>query len=58
MSIETNHSRFDEAFEDLVARDKNTSNSPDNKILYTPIGQALMEHFAQYGDIFKERAEL
>lgn len=27
-------------------------------ILKTPIGQALKEHFAQYGDIFKERVEL
>ena len=26
---------------------------PESSILNTPIGQALKEHFAQYGDIFK-----
>lgn len=32
--------------------------SPDSQILNTPIGLALQKHFAEFGDIFKERVEL
>jgi hypothetical protein len=58
------HNTFNEASFDVIdealhqERLVHKEPSPDSKILNTPIGLALQKHFAEYGDIFKERAEL